>query len=194
MLQQNKQGVQIHCIWPKMGDMPNHNVNHPIYKNMDIKKIVKRKEGKESLVWYPDESMCHLSLKNKMRMIAKTRAAMTEATIHLFLVILRDMVLKIFLLLSMASSTPWSLLWACKRVCRCWCRSSRIETPSSSVSSMVLLLSFILSPDWFSLSTDMVNLSLWSAETYTNFYQSLKPFEEIKQETTCMVSAVWIFK
>ena len=39
-------------------------------------------------------------------MIATTRAAITEPTIHLFLVILLDMEDRTFLLLSIASSTP----------------------------------------------------------------------------------------
>lgn len=60
-----------------------------------------------------------------------------------------------------------TLLWACKRVCRCWCKSSSIEIPSSSVSRTVLLLSLILSLDWFTLSTDIDNRSLCSAETCT---------------------------
>lgn len=57
-----------------------------------------------------------------------------------------------------------TFLWEFRRVSRCWCKSWRIETPSSSVSSMVLRLSLILSLDSFILSTDMVNLSLWSAD------------------------------
>lgn len=41
------------------------------------------------------------------------------------------------------------------------------HTPRSFVSIMVLLLCLILSLDWSSLSTnDIVNLSLWSAETW----------------------------
>jgi len=47
-------------------------------------------------------------LYERITTIAKTRAPITDATIHLFLVILRDMVVKTFLLLSIASSTPWS--------------------------------------------------------------------------------------
>lgn len=58
-----------------------------------------------------------------------------------------------------------TVLWACKRDWRCWCKSWRIETPSSSVSSIVLLLSFTLSLDWFNLSVDINNLPLWSADT-----------------------------
>jgi hypothetical protein len=41
-------------------------------------------------------------------MIARIRAAIKEPTIHLFLLILFDIAAKIFLLLLMLSSTPWS--------------------------------------------------------------------------------------
>ena len=41
-------------------------------------------------------------------MMATTRAAITEPTIHLFLVILLNIEVRTFLLLSIASSTPWS--------------------------------------------------------------------------------------
>ena len=41
-------------------------------------------------------------------MIATTRAAITEPMIHLFLLILLDMAVRIFLLLLILSSTPWS--------------------------------------------------------------------------------------
>lgn len=51
------------------------------------------------------------SLKYKIRRIARTRAAITEPIIILFRPILRDIDVRIFLLLSMTSSTPWS----CKR-------------------------------------------------------------------------------
>lgn len=43
-----------------------------------------------------------------MKIIARTRAEITDPTIHLFLLILFDMAVKIFLLLSMALSTPCS--------------------------------------------------------------------------------------
>ena len=62
--------------------------------------------------------------------------------------------------------TEWhTFLWEWRRVSRCWCKSWRMETPRSSVSSIVLLLSLILSLDWFSLSVDIDNLSRWSPET-----------------------------
>ena len=70
--------------------------------------------------------------------------------------------------------TKLTLLWDWRRVSRCWCKSWRIETPSSSVSSMVLLLSVILSPDWFILSMDIVILSLWSAEACNNVSKNNK--------------------
>ena len=43
----------------------------------------------------------------------------------------------------------YTVVWACRRAWRCWCKSWRIETPSSSVSNIVLLLSLILSVHWF---------------------------------------------
>ena len=43
-----------------------------------------------------------------------------------------------------------------------------METPSSSVSSIVLLPSLILSLDWFNLSVDINSLPLWSAEAFKN--------------------------
>jgi hypothetical protein len=78
--------------------------------------------------------------------------------------------------------------WACKRDCRCWCKSWRIDTPSSSVSSIVLLLSLILSPDWFSLSVVIINLDLWSAEAYSscpnhnsqNIYSTLRTRKRLR--------------
>jgi hypothetical protein len=56
------------------------------------------------------------------------------------------------------------VLCACNRDCRCECKSWRIETPSSSVSNIVLLLSLTLSPVLFNLSVDIINLVLWSAD------------------------------
>lgn len=67
-------------------------------------------------------------------------------------------------------SSTITVLLACKSDCRCWCRSWRIETPSSSVSSIVRLLSLTLSLDLLSLSVDISNLPLWSSDTYTIQY------------------------
>lgn len=66
---------------------------------------------------------------------------------------------------------------ACRRDWRCWCKSWRIETPRSSVSSIVLRLSLILSLERFNLSVDIINLCLWSADTCMALDQIL-----IKQE------------
>lgn len=60
---------------------------------------------------------------------------------------------------------------AWRSCCRCECRSWRIETPNSSVSKRVRLLSLILSPDWLSLSVDISNLPLWSAPDCTEAKQ-----------------------
>lgn len=54
--------------------------------------------------------------------------------------------------------------WACKRDCLCECKSWRIETPRSSVSSMVLRLSLILSLVLPNLSVVVISLVLWSAD------------------------------
>lgn len=59
-----------------------------------------------------------------------------------------------------------TVVFAWRRDWRCWCRSWRIETPSSSVSIIVLLLSLTLSVDVFNLSVDIISLALWSADTY----------------------------
>ena len=66
---------------------------------------------------------------------------------------------------------------ACNKVWRCWWRSWRMLTPSSSVWSKTFLLSLIRSPDWFNLSVDISNLSLWSTESYMWFQDpSINPF------------------
>ena len=49
-----------------------------------------------------------VSLKYRIHNMTRTRAAIMEPIIHLFLLILLDMVVRIFLLLLMLSSTPWS--------------------------------------------------------------------------------------
>lgn len=146
------------------------------------------------------------SLYEMIKMMARMRATMTEPTIHLFLDILLDIAVNTFLLLSIASSTPWScytksqkkikhfsqwsndryhnpnrsdfwligitLEWAWRRVWRCWLRFSTTEIATSSVSSISLLLSLILSLDWSSLSIDIANLPLWSADTWGNHVKS----------------------
>lgn len=68
-------------------------------------------------------------------------------------------------------SVRHTVLLACSRDCRCWCKFCRIETPSSSVSSIVLLLSLILSVDWFNLSVVISSLPLWSLDTFCITHQ-----------------------
>lgn len=50
------------------------------------------------------------SLKYRITMIAITRTKTMPPIIHLFLLILLDMLVKIFLLFPMLSSTPWSCM------------------------------------------------------------------------------------
>lgn len=90
--------------------------------------------------------------------------------------------------------TKLTLLWDWRRVSRCWCKSWRIETPSSSVSSMVLLLSVILSPDWFILSMDIVILSLWSAEACKNVSKYNNNFKLNLWKTNILYFKWWIIE
>lgn len=105
-----------------------------------------------------------VSLKYKMKIIARTRTVMIAPMVHLFLFILLVIAVNIFLLFPTLSSTPWSVSCARKRDCLCPCKSWRIETPSSSVSSIVFRLSLILSVVLPKRSVDIINLDLWSAE------------------------------
>mmetsp|Transcript_34054 Transcript_34054/g.73734 ORF Transcript_34054/g.73734 Transcript_34054/m.73734 type:complete len:207 (+) Transcript_34054:1007-1627(+) len=93
-----------------------------------------------------------------------TRSSMMPNMMALFCKMRLAMTLKIFLLFVMLSSTPWSVSLAWVMVSRCLCKSCKMLTPSSSVSSSVCLLCLMLSPALLMRSVVWRRRSLCAAE------------------------------
>eukprot|EP00982_Pelagococcus_subviridis_P004025 29026-Pelagococcus_subviridis.AAC.11 len=95
-----------------------------------------------------------MSLKYATKQIAKNSIAMMPYRSNLFAAARRPIAARIFLLLAMLSSAPCTFSLALLIVSRCRCRSCRMLTPSSSVSSSDFFPSRMRSPVLSSRAVD----------------------------------------